>query len=249
MGEWVGRSWVWRLHWRRHLYDWELEEVRALRVIIEYSEPEQDARKGLMWNNVDNAAYPTKAIATTFNNSLGVSMSKSLESVVWQKYIPPRAQLTVWLAYKAKLKTGDSLVQKGMISPQNACCPFCESELETNNHILFTCRFAWNSWMEILKWWNLSAPLHMTFSKFCEQWLGLIKDRKRKDIWCISLACVVWSLWYERNQIKFERKGVNFQAFVTSLKLRIGSWAKEMMGLSNYPPDVIFNAESFILRS
>ena len=249
MGEWVGSSWVWHLHWRRNLYDWELEEVGALRLIIEQNGPKQDTQNGLVWNNVDHTSYPTKAIAATFNKSLGTSMPKSLESVVWQKFIPPRAQLTVWLAYKEKLKTGDFFVEKGIISPQNACCPFCETDLETNNHIMFTCRFAWNTWMEILKWWNLSAPLHMTFSKFCEQWLGLIKDPKRKDIWCISLGCVVWSLWYERNQIKFDSKSVNFQTFVSSLRFRIGTWAKEMMGLSGYPPHVIFNAESFILRS
>ena len=103
--------------------------------------------------------------------------------------------------------------------------------------------------MEILKWWNLSAPLHMTFSKFSEQWLGLIKERKCKDIWTLSLGCVVWSLWHERNQIKFESKSLNFQNFVTSLKLRIGTWAKEMMGLSGYPPHVIFNVHSLILRA
>ena len=176
-------------------------------------------------------------------------MPKSLASVVWQKFIPPRAQLTVWLAYKEKLKTGDILVEKGIISPHYAYCPFCSTDLETNTHILFTCRFAWNTWMEILKWWNVSAPLHRTFPIFSEQWLGLIKDRKCKDIWIISLGCVVWSLWHERNQIKFESKSLNFQNFVTSLKLRIGTWAKEMMGLSGYPPHVIFNVHSLILRA
>ena len=213
MGEWVGSSWVWHLEWRRPLYDWETEEVRALQLIIEHNGPKQDTENGLMWRNAELTSYPTKAISAIFNASLGSSMPKSLVSVVWQKLIPPRAQLTVWLAYKEKLKTGDLLVEKGIISPQNAGCPFCRTELETNTHILFTCRFAWNTWMEILKWWNLSAPLHMTFSKFSEQWLGLIKERKCKDIWIISLGCVVWSLWYERNQIKFERKSINFQPY------------------------------------
>ena len=246
MGEWVEGSWVWHLQWRRPLYDWEMEQVDTLRLNIEQYGPKQNTENGLLWMNMELSSYPTKAISTTFN-SLVSSMPKSLVSVVWQKYIPPRAQLTVWLAYKEKLKTGDFLVEKGIISPQNAYCPFCRNELESNTHILFTCRFAWKTWMEILKWWNISAPLQMTFSNFSEQWLGLNKDRKCKDIWLISLGCVVWSLWYERNKIKFESKSINFQNFVLSLRFRIGTWAKEMMGISGYPPHVIFNADSLLL--
>ena len=135
-----------------------------------------------MWNNKEMASYPTNGISSTLYESLTPPIPKSIASVVWQKYIPPRAQLTVWLAYKEKLKTGDFLVEKGIIGPQNAGCPFCRTELETNSHILFTCRFAWSTWMEMLKWWNLSAPLHMSFSNFSIQWLGLISDRKCKDI-------------------------------------------------------------------
>ena len=248
MGEWVGGSWVWHLHLRRPLYEWENEDASALRLIIEQDGPKQDIDNGLMWKNAEFTSYPTKAISEIFNASLGSPMPNSFISIVWQKLIPPRAQLTVWLAYKEKLKTGDFLVDKGIISPQNANCPFCRTVLETNTHILFTCRFAWNAWMEILKWWNISAPLHMNFSNFGAQWWGLIDDRKCKGIWILSLGCVVWSLWHERNQIKFDNKSTNFHNFATSLRFRIGTWAKEMMGLSGYPPHVIFNADSFILR-
>ena len=248
MGEWIGNSWAWKLDWRRPLYDWEREEVSTLQCIIEQNGPKHDIENGLIWNNKELTSYPTKAISAIFNESLGSPMPKSLVSIIWQKFIPPRAQLTVWLAYKEKLKTGDFLVDKGIISPQNANCPFCRTVLETNTHILFTCRFAWNAWMEILKWWNISAPLHMNFSNFGAQWWGLIDDRKCKGIWILSLGCVVWSLWHERNQIKFDNKSTNFHNFATSLRFRIGTWAKEMMGLSGYPPHVIFNADSFILR-
>ncbi|XP_057528469.1 uncharacterized protein LOC130807321 [Amaranthus tricolor] len=234
--------------WCRRLYDWEIEEVRAMQTIIDQNGPKRELQSGLMWNNKEMASYPTNGIFSTLYESLTPPIPKSIASVVWQKYIPPRAQLTVWLAYKEKLKTGDFLVEKGIISPQNAGCPFCRTELETNSHILFTCRFAWSTWMEMLKWWNLAAPLHKSFSDFSLQWLGLISERKYKDIWLLSLGCVIWSLWYERNKIKFENKIVSLENFVMSLKLRIGTWAKEMMGYSGCAPNVIFNADSFILR-
>ena len=103
--------------------------------------------------------------------------------------------------------------------------------------------------MEILKWWNLSGPLHNTFSKFSIQWIGMVNEKKRKDIWALSLGCVIWSLWYERNKIKFDAKTPNLHYFVMSLRSRIGIWSKEMLGASGYAPNVIFNADSFILHT
>ena len=102
--------------------------------------------------------------------------------------------------------------------------------------------------MEILKWWGLSAPLHNQCTKFSIQWFGLVNGRKHWDIWALTLGCVTWSLWYERNQVKFEMKTPNLQIFVLSLKIRIGIWAKEMMGSSAYAPNVIYNIDSFILQ-
>ena len=249
MGEWVENSWVWNLDWRRRLYEWEMEEVRTMQIIIDQNKPKRELHQGVLWKNKEVTSYPTTDIYATLNETLAPSIPKSIMSVVWQKFIPPRAQLTVWMAFKERLKTADFLVEKGVISVQNAGCPFCRSELETNSHILFTCRFAWSTWMEMLKWWNISAPLHMSFSNFSCQWLGLINDRKCKDIWALSLGCVIWSLWYERNQIKFDSKSANFHNFITSLKLRIGFWTKELMGYSGCAPNIIFNADSFLLRA
>ena len=222
--------------------------MRSLLLVIEQNGPKNGSESGVLWKRSHVASYPTKCIHESFNSSLGAPIPKSLVSIVWQRFIPPRARLTVWLAYKEKLKTGDLLVEKGIITPQNARCPFCNSELESNSYILFTCRFAWNTWMEILRWCNLSGPLHSTFSSFSTQWIGLISGKKRKDIWALSLGCVIWSLWYERNKIKFDAKTPNFHNFVMSLRSRIGTWSKEMLGTPGYAPNVIFNANSFILQ-
>ena len=54
-------------------------------------------------------------------------------------------------------------------------------------------------------------------------------------------------LWYERNKIKFDRGSPNIHKFVLSLKIRIGIWAKEMMGFSGFSPnDVTYNIDSIL---
>ena len=120
-----------------------------------------------------------------------------------------------------KLKTGDYLVKLGIIEPQQAVCPFCNIEIETNNHILFTCRFSWCAWMKILEWWKISGTLHNQCIIFSAQWFGLVKNRHYRKLWGMILGCGIWSLWYKRNKIKFDKGSPNIHNFVFMLKIRI----------------------------
>ena len=194
-------------------------------------------------------SYPTKSITAKVNDSFSPALPKHIINIVWQNFVPPRAKLIVWLANLEKLKTRDFLVEKGIINPQDAFCLFCSQEIESNSHIIFTCRFAWCTWMEILTWWSLSTTLHNRCHNFCSQWLGLLKLSKARKFWGLTLGCVIWSLWFERNQIKFNHKTPNLRNFVQSLKIRIGIWAKEMLGYKSFAPqNVIYNIDSNVLQ-
>ena len=97
---------------------------------------------GVYWNYSGNLCYPVKSIAEKLNEAYDPTLPKQIIDIVWQKFIPPRAQLSVWLANHEKLKTSDFLVEKGIINSQQAICPFCSLEVESNSHILFTCSFS-----------------------------------------------------------------------------------------------------------
>ena len=249
MGEWNEIAWVWNLEWRRALYVWENEEVSRLKHIIEQNGPSSEGEDGVYWKHSGNLCYPIKCITKRINESYTPTLSRPIINIVWKKFIPPRAKLALWLENLERLKTGDLLVEKGIINPQDAACPFCNLEIESNSHILFTCRFAWNVWMEMLGWWGISAVLHNRCNTFSIQWLGLVKKRNCRHFWALILGCGIWSLWYERNRIKFERKSPNLQHFVLSLKFRIGIWAKELLGYTGLAPqNVIYNIDSIVLQ-
>ena len=249
MGMWVGNAWVWNFSWRRRLHEWEIEDMHTLKQIIDQKGLNREREDGLFWKHSGVQEYPPKNIIARLNESHTPSLSKPIVNIIWQKFIPPRAKLSLWLANLEKLKTGDLLVEKGIIVPQQAACPFCSTELESNSHILFTCRFAWNTWMNILKWWGLSAALQNQCENFSIQWLNLVVIRKHRDFWGLILGCVIWSLWYERNKIKFEMKPPNFDHFIFSLKIRIGIWAKEILGYkSSAPLNTIFDSSETLLQ-
>ena len=144
--------------------------------------------------------------------------------------------MTVWLAQLEKLKTGDILLEKGIIDPQQALCPCCSLDLESNSHVLFTCAFSWGIWMDLLKWWGIKGVLNKNCRNFCVEWNGLIKDRKKGKLWKLVLGCTIWSRWYTRNQVKFEMVPPDQGKASYSLKIRIGIWAKEMLGIGGLSP-------------
>ena len=90
--------------------------------------------------------------------------------------------------------------------------------------------------MEMLKWWGIYAVFHKRGKNFNIEWFGLVKGQKYRNLWGLVLGCVIWSLWYERNKIKFERRLTNPHNFVYNLKIRIGIWSKELLGLIVVPP-------------
>lgn len=132
-------------------------------------------------------------------------LSKQIINSIWHNYTPPRAQLTLWLANLEKLKTGDILLQQGIIDPQQALCPFCSLEVESNPHILFTCQFSWGIWMNMLEWWGIQGVFQNRCESFIMAWNGMMKFRGNKKLWRMICGCVIWTLWYERNKENLSR--------------------------------------------
>ncbi|XP_057518409.1 uncharacterized protein LOC130799324 [Amaranthus tricolor] len=145
MGDWQEGSWAWNFIWRRNLYEWENDEVSRLKNHIEQLRPDKGMEDRVIWKHSSSLFYPTKSIGVKMFEDQAPILSKPIINLVWQKFIPPRAQLAVWLANLEKLKTGDFLVQKGIIDTQLAVCPFYSRDTESDSHILFTCSFSWRS--------------------------------------------------------------------------------------------------------
>lgn len=226
---------MWHLQWRRRLYDWEVGDLERLNLHLTHYTPIQHQRDGISWHGSDGSRYPTKEIMAKIYASYSPILPQAVSSYIWSIRGPPRAHLTVWLACLMKLKTGDWMVSKGLLDPSLALCPFCQGALETNSHVLFTCSFSWRVWMEILHWWGISGVLPNTCVPFVMAWRSLAPKRRRGDLWKLTLGCVLWSIWFERNKAKFEGKTPDLAYFLYTLQIRINLWGKELLGLELAP--------------
>lgn len=142
MGQWQGNVWVWQLSWRRILFDWEQAEVLRLQAILEVNQPTRDRDDWVSWRHTDVGSFPVKSIVEKLYESFTPILSKQCIQAIWRNPSPPRAQVTLWLASLEKLKTGEKLVAQGILAVQQAMCPFCDSVIESNTHVLFSCSFS-----------------------------------------------------------------------------------------------------------
>ena len=77
--------------------------------------PDRGREDSVVWKHSGSTIYPTKSIGVKMFEDKTPILSKPVINLVWQKFIPPRAQLSVWLASLERLKTGDFLLEKGII--------------------------------------------------------------------------------------------------------------------------------------
>ena len=110
------------------LYEWEYDIVATLKQQIEQIRPNREMSDGVCWIDSENVEYPVKNIAEKMSESYASVIPKPVISLVWQKFLPPRAQLLIWMANLGKLKTGDYLAKWGIIEAPHAVRPFCYIE-------------------------------------------------------------------------------------------------------------------------
>lgn len=229
MGNWGEVSWSWNIRWRRPLFDWEASDANRLMDILAPFSPQREGIDGILWHGSSFSSFSIKQIVNKTYDSVAPIIPKDIIKIIWQSCYPPRAQLTIWMACLGKLKTGELLLSKGIIDHHQALCPFCNSEVESLSHVLFSCSFSWGVWMEMLKWWGISGVLQNQCREFILAWIGLMKRKKWKKIWKLILGCVLWSIWYASNKAKFEAIFPNLQHFIYSIKIRIHVWANELL--------------------
>src|SRR5688572_24177079 len=89
--------------------------------------------------------------------------------------------------------------------------------------------------MKILEWWGVSGVLFNECATFTLTWKSLVPKRCRGKLWYLIMGCVIWSLWFERNKIKFENGSCDPENLVNTVKARVRVLAKELLGLELAP--------------
>ncbi|KAL9670849.1 hypothetical protein QQ045_008408 [Rhodiola kirilowii] len=180
---------LWEVAEKNH-HSWVLKNILRLR---------QDAQRCIQVD--DNLIYSLAHNNTHFSAKGAYEVLKEAEEVVtwtelvWNGVSHPKHSFCTWLAIQKKLYTRDRIW--GLVEDQRNC-KFCNSELESVDHVFFLCRGLiplhkyleivgihthWNKWEDLIQWQHNM------------QWRS--KEEKMAVFFIITLA--TYETWKARN--------------------------------------------------
>lgn len=102
--------------------------------------------------------------------------------------------------------------------------------METSAHLFFSCLVSWQIWTTLLNWWGLTCKIHENVVSNIELCNGLLQGCSKKSfkwkLWISILFVTVWTIWYEKNHIKFQNKSSIVETMINDIKLRSIFWIK-----------------------
>ncbi|XP_020270825.1 uncharacterized protein LOC109846014 [Asparagus officinalis] len=119
---------------------------------------------------------------------------------IWKSPIPLKVKVFFWLVSNQKLNTMANLVSKGWNGDPR--CPFCNLEVESQDHLFISCSFASSIWSILFP--NISAgswPLSMKDLILLND--SSVFNRDITSICRIVLPCCYWWIWNSRNFLIF----------------------------------------------
>ncbi|XP_057774834.1 uncharacterized protein LOC130993814 [Salvia miltiorrhiza] len=243
-GKWVGGCWVWELKWKRELFEWEKGLVNDLLVLISGVTPCVGKKDRWNWTAAKSGSYTTNSAysliaASKAQDPSPQALNKALAKV-WDVPAPHKARVTAWRCLRNRLATCDNLVKRQLeISVEETKCNACISSEETADHLFLLCPKATMVWDSIFSWLGVSTvrprDIVQHFTSFCHFGRGKKCVKILKALW----TGIIWILWKNRNESRFEGKPWDVKRMVLEVKGRMWSWIKtfEISGV-----DVSFDA-------
>ena len=198
---------------------------------------QQGAEDVYIWHPAPSGSYSTKSGYISSIACKEFTQERSMSSgenkfdwykEVWSGPYSPKIKVFIWSILHQAIPVGEALQRRGVTTESK--CIRC-GEVETINHIFFTCFFAQQTWQSLL---TLPAVHLAAATSFKE---ALIQFR---NIVCLPpygitsniLPWMCWTLWTARNQLIFENKSPSQRETTTKALKTAREWAQAQEGLT-----------------
>ena len=170
-GYWAGSSWTWNFQWKRDLRPRDEAELVGLQALLHTVCLSIDNDDTFIWCQSKRGEFSVKSFTRELSKSLHhpdpcpANLKK-----LWCGLIPPRIEIFTWCALLGKINSRAKLMMLNILPPSDACCIFCNSCIETSDHLLLHCEFAieiWNWWLNM---WEIQWAFPGRLRDAFDQW-------------------------------------------------------------------------------
>lgn len=125
-------------------------------------------------------------------------------STRWNRFIPIKVNVFIWRLALNKIPSRVNLDKRGL-DIGSLLCPICSFDVETVNHLFFSCSMAFDLWGLVARWWDMDLPC---FSCISEWWSWIDSTRLTGIVkQCLDAVAstMLWTIWNFRNRQLFDR--------------------------------------------
>ena len=210
----------WHLQFVRNFNDWEMNMVAAFFNHIHIKSPVHDSEDVLKWSLKKNGTFDTSSFYLAIRGSMNSGFPwKS----IWGVKVPRRIAFFVWTAAWGNILTCDNLRRRGVVMV-GWCC-LCRGNDETVAHLLLHCPMAREVWSYIFRLFGVDWVMSGSVLDHVAGWRNWF-GKHYSEVWNLVPACVMWSLWRERNNRTFEDVELSTTKLIESCMGALFEWSR-----------------------
>lgn len=223
-------SWHWNINTTSTPRGRSLSELHELNILMSSVSPRASMSDSISWMFKPNG-FSTSSAYAALNQQIYI-LDKDMISSIWLKWILPRVQVFCWKLAHDVLPTKYNLLIRGIITPEfDPICSLCNGDIESQDHLFVSCPATRSLWLKILYWWNLPFSFPEKATELLQQSNSITTHGGINHLFQISCICVLWSVWYARNNLQFNALPWDAESLLNFIQSRSFAWIK-----GNGPP-------------
>jgi len=172
--------------------------------------PIEDCEDRLTWKHYSNGELSLK---DAYNFKRHEAAKVQWAPLLWCKGIPPSKSLLAWRLIHDKVPTDEKLAERALHFP--SMCSLCYNHTESTFHLFFECTFAYKLWC----WLALVVNITLQFHSITNIWSLCNRgwSPQCKIVVQASIANIISTIWYSRNQSRFRDVKPNWRLAINSI--------------------------------
>jgi hypothetical protein len=229
----------WQVTFVRNFNDWELDDVASFLGLLQSHLPSRMVDDRSWWKLKSNGIFDVRSMYSSLRESPTVVFPWKC---IWHTKAPWRACFFVWTAAWQKILTCENLCKRGYY--MTSWCCMCRCNGETVEHLLLHCPVVGVLWNWVLQAFGIHWVIPGTVADLLFSWWNGL-GRHSSDIWNLVPACLMWTVWKERNQRTFEDTTRAEYQILEGFILTLFDWSKAW-GLSSSTSIPEFTSSLFL---
>ncbi|XP_071738158.1 uncharacterized protein [Rutidosis leptorrhynchoides] len=199
-----------------------LGELGELNAMISTVKLGSETKVRWRWHPGANGYFTTNNLNSLIDEK-NLRSGNNIVETIRNKFTPKKVEIFVWRTRKKRLPVLCELDKRG-IDLHSVRCPLCDDDIETVDHSILFCKYAYDVWAKVCDWWGLPLHANLSISELFDEHCGLASTALGSKIWQAVTWICGYLIWRNRNHKVFKGETWNTQVALCEIQVKTHEW-------------------------